>query len=124
MAKVGSEGHLDSASSPGLSSDSTQRQGAPKAVRRLRFGGNPSIIHSAIYGTVAGLITYGGYILMRAVKLDNCNTDYLARQSRWRHFEKQQLFQRELSQKMNAHFVASLAQEYDPVAIRRPNSPL
>ncbi|CDR96306.1 hypothetical protein, conserved [Babesia bigemina] len=113
MAKVGREGgHLDSASSPGLSSDSTQRQGTAKGSKGLQMDRH------------SGLITYGGYILMRSVKLDNCNTDYLARQSRWRHFEKQQLFQRELSQKMNAHFVASLAQEYDPVAIRRPNSPL
>lgn len=84
----------------------------------------PSVFHSAMYGMAAGVVFYGGYIAWRAFKLDNCNTEYFARQSRWRHFEKQQLYQRELGQKMNSHFVASVAQEYDPVALRKPDSQL
>ncbi|EDO07640.2 putative integral membrane protein [Babesia bovis T2Bo] len=91
-----------------------------KAGRRLSFFRAPSIFHSAIYGAVAGLAFYGGYYVYRALKLNTNNTEYYGRQSRWRHLEKQQLFQRELSQKMNGNFVANLTQEYDPVALRQP----
>ncbi|KAK1444265.1 hypothetical protein BgAZ_101710 [Babesia gibsoni] len=98
---------------------------APKSGRkRLGFARAPSVFHSAVYGMVAGFVFYGGYFAWRAYKLEYCNTEYYARQSRWRHFEKQQLYQRELGQKMSSHFVANLAQEYDPVALRKPDAPL
>ncbi|ORM42262.1 uncharacterized protein BXIN_1487 [Babesia sp. Xinjiang] len=120
---VDKEHNATSRSAIGDSSKTVQPR-EPRKGATISFFRRPSILHSAIYGTVTGLVFYGGYFVYRALKLENCNTEYYARQSRWRHFEKQQLFQRELSQNMNAHFVAHLSQEYDPVAVRRPGAPL
>ncbi|GIX62046.1 uncharacterized protein BcabD6B2_14810 [Babesia caballi] len=116
--------HRENPSTAGSSPDPARLRSPQAAGKRLRFMRAPSVLHSAMYGAVAGTVVYGAYFIWRAFKLDNCNTEYFSRQSRWRHFEKQQLYQRELSQKMNAHFVGSLAQEYDPVALRKPDSSL
>ncbi|KAK1933021.1 hypothetical protein X943_001874 [Babesia divergens] len=100
--------------------NSYERSNHSEASSREKLAGETlKSTHSSV-----GVVFYGGYIAWRAFKLDNCNTEYFARQSRWRHFEKQQLYQRELGQKMNSHFVASVAQEYDPVALRKPDSQL
>ncbi|EAN30610.2 putative integral membrane protein [Theileria parva strain Muguga] len=85
---------------------------------------NPSVFHSLLFGTAAGVVFYSSYIGLRALKVKFFDTDYIARQSRWRYLEKQQLYQRELAQDMNSAYVASLAEEYDPVALRPPGAPM
>ncbi|EKX73167.1 conserved hypothetical protein [Theileria equi strain WA] len=87
-----------------------------------KYFARPSVFHSVVFGTTAGLLFYSTYIGWRAIKVKYLNTEYFARQSRWRYMEKQQLYQRELSQRMNANYIASIAEEYDPVALRMPGS--
>ncbi|UVC54222.1 hypothetical protein MACJ_003755 [Theileria orientalis] len=89
-----------------------------------QYFGRPSVFHSLVFGSAAGVLFYGGYIGLRALKVKFFDTDYVAKQSRWRYLEKQQLYQRELAQEMNASYVATLAEEYDPVALRPPGAPL
>uniref|UniRef100_A0A3B0NFG2 Transmembrane protein n=1 Tax=Theileria annulata TaxID=5874 RepID=A0A3B0NFG2_THEAN len=84
----------------------------------------PSIFHSLLFGTVSGVVFYSSYIGLRALKVKFFDTDHIARQSRWRYLEKQQLYQRELAQDMNSAYVASLVDEYDPVALRTPGTPM
>eukprot|EP00920_Eleutheroschizon_duboscqi_P000182 GHVT01000636.1.p1 GENE.GHVT01000636.1~~GHVT01000636.1.p1 ORF type:complete len:125 (+),score=2.15 GHVT01000636.1:456-830(+) len=92
------------------------------ACRRVTRG--PGVGHSALYGALAGLASYGGYYGFRAVKLMFFDTETVAHQSRERYAEAQKLYQDELSTELAAGHIAHFVAEYDPVATRMPFQPL
>merc|ERR1719389_1637039 len=77
-------------------------------------------LYSLAFGAVGGLALSGvvyGYRTLGVLFFDH---EHYKLQSRKRYFEKQLLFMREQEETEKAHYMASLAAEYDPVATRLP----
>merc|ERR1719482_2237945 len=83
-----------------------------------------TIPYSLAFGAVGGLALSGlvyGYRTLGVLFFDH---EHYKLQSRKRYYEKQLLFMREQEETANAHYMATLAAEYDPVATRMPFKPL
>mmetsp|Transcript_94980 Transcript_94980/g.268888 ORF Transcript_94980/g.268888 Transcript_94980/m.268888 type:complete len:124 (+) Transcript_94980:75-446(+) len=80
--------------------------------------------YSIGYGVVGGLVLSGVVYAGRTIHVLFFDHDYYKLQSRKRYYEKQLLFTREQEEASSAHYMASLAAEYDPVATRMPFKPL
>mmetsp|Transcript_128306 Transcript_128306/g.256259 ORF Transcript_128306/g.256259 Transcript_128306/m.256259 type:complete len:124 (-) Transcript_128306:35-406(-) len=81
-------------------------------------------IYSLTYGVAGGLVLSGLVYVGRTLNILLFDHEYYKLQSRKRFFEKQLLFSREQEETASAHYLASLAGEYDPVATRLPFKPL
>jgi len=81
-------------------------------------------LYSLGFGIAGGIVLSGfvyGYRTLGVLFFDH---EYYKLQSRKRYYEKQLLFMREQEETANAHYMSSLAAEYDPVATRMPFKPL
>merc|ERR1719356_818030 len=81
-------------------------------------------LYSIGYGVVGGLVLSGIVYAGRTLNILLFDHEYYKLQSRKRFYEKQLLFSREQEETANAHYLASLAGEYDPAATRLPFKPL
>eukprot|EP00933_Yihiella_yeosuensis_P065762 TRINITY_DN69738_c0_g1_i1.p1 TRINITY_DN69738_c0_g1~~TRINITY_DN69738_c0_g1_i1.p1 ORF type:complete len:117 (+),score=29.31 TRINITY_DN69738_c0_g1_i1:59-409(+) len=77
-------------------------------------------LYSLAYGAAAGVVLSGLVYAGRTLSIYCFDHEYCKLQSRKRYFEKQLLFTREQEETNNAHYLASLSSEYDPVATRMP----
>lgn len=77
-------------------------------------------LHSLAYGVGAGVVLSGLVYAGRTVHVLCFDHEYYKLQSRKRYYEKQMLFAREQDEAAQAHYLAALAAEYDPVATRMP----
>mmetsp|Transcript_24114 Transcript_24114/g.75858 ORF Transcript_24114/g.75858 Transcript_24114/m.75858 type:complete len:123 (+) Transcript_24114:102-470(+) len=81
-------------------------------------------IYSIGYGIAGGIALSGLVYVGRTLNILLFDHEYYKLQSRKRFYEKQLLFSREQEETSNAHYLASLAGEYDPAATRMPFKPL
>merc|ERR1711998_754884 len=78
--------------------------------------GNPA--YSLAFGAVGGILLSGLVLAGRATHVALFDHEYYKIQSRKRYFEKQLLFHKEQEETAQAHYVAALSAEYNPVATR------
>eukprot|EP00451_Oxyrrhis_marina_P016908 CAMPEP_0204312220 /NCGR_PEP_ID=MMETSP0469-20131031/2846_1 /ASSEMBLY_ACC=CAM_ASM_000384 /TAXON_ID=2969 /ORGANISM="Oxyrrhis marina" /LENGTH=129 /DNA_ID=CAMNT_0051292327 /DNA_START=32 /DNA_END=421 /DNA_ORIENTATION=+ len=79
-----------------------------------------SLAFGAVAGTALGGVEYGS----RHMSVMLWDTEREKLQSRLRYLEKQVVFNKEQEAEGKAHYLASLAQEYNPVATAMPFSKL
>mmetsp|Transcript_8388 Transcript_8388/g.14911 ORF Transcript_8388/g.14911 Transcript_8388/m.14911 type:complete len:118 (-) Transcript_8388:100-453(-) len=91
------------------------------ALSKVKVG---TPLYSLAYGAAAGVILSGLVYAGRTLSVFCFDHEYYKIQSRKRYYEKQLLFTREQEEASNAHYLASLSTEYDPVATRMPFKPL
>ena len=77
-------------------------------------------MYSALFGAAVGTGLAGAAYLGRAVHVLLFDEEHYRVQSRQRYLEKQFLFFKQLQESQQAHALASLVQEYDPVDTRLP----
>ncbi|KAF4674178.1 hypothetical protein FOL47_009584 [Perkinsus chesapeaki] len=81
-----------------------------------------TFIYSALFGAVIGVGLAGADYIVRNIKVRFADKEHLILASRQRYLEKQAVFYKQLAEDQEMHRLASLAQEYDPVATRMPFS--
>merc|ERR1719299_163696 len=81
-------------------------------------------VYSVLYGAAAGVVLSGLVYVGRTIHITLFDHEYWKIQSRKRYYEKQLCFQMEQDEAAKAHYLASLAAEYNPVAMRMPFKPL
>ncbi|CAJ1433443.1 unnamed protein product [Effrenium voratum] len=91
------------------------------ALSKIKVG---TPLYSLAYGVAGGVILSGLVYAGRVAYLTCFDHEYYKIQSRKRYYEKQLLFSREQEESNQAHYLASLSAEYDPVATRMPFQPL
>jgi hypothetical protein len=79
-----------------------------------------TFLYSAIFGSAVGVGLAGAAYLGRAVHVAFFDEEHYRIQSRQRYLEKQYLFFKELQESQQAHALAAMVQEYDPVDTRLP----
>jgi hypothetical protein len=77
-------------------------------------------VYSLAFGAVGGVILSGLVLAGRTTHVALFDHEYYKVQSRKRYFEKQLLFQKEQEEAAQAHYLAALSAEYNPVATRLP----
>ncbi|CAE7874843.1 unnamed protein product, partial [Symbiodinium sp. KB8] len=87
------------------------------ALSKVKVG---TPLYSLAYGAAAGVILSGLVYVGRTFNIMCFDHEYYKIQSRKRYYEKQMLFFKEQEETNQAHYVASLSAEYDPVATRMP----
>merc|ERR1719321_858355 len=87
----------------------------------LKPGAGP---YSLLYGAVGGVVLSGLVYMGRTIHVTLFDHEYYKIQSRKRYYEKQLCFQMEQDEASKAHYLAALAAEYNPVAMRMPFKPL
>merc|ERR1712187_751644 len=81
-------------------------------------------LYSLGFGAAGGLLISGLVYTGRTLNILLFDHEYYKLQSRKRYYEKQLLFTREQEETGSAHYLATLASEYNPVATRMPFKPL
>ncbi|KAF4665203.1 hypothetical protein FOL46_003793 [Perkinsus olseni] len=107
---------------------STEAVAKPTAAQRFAkmgasIGSNfkpGTFIYSALFGAALGVGVAGADYLLRNIKVRFADKEHLILMSRQRYLEKQAVFYQQLAEDQQMHRLASLAQEYDPVATRMP----
>uniref|UniRef100_A0A7S3UKV8 Uncharacterized protein n=1 Tax=Oxyrrhis marina TaxID=2969 RepID=A0A7S3UKV8_OXYMA len=79
-----------------------------------------TFVYSLGFGAAAGAALGGLEYGYRHIHIMLWDTEREKLQSRMRYLEKQVVFNKEQEAEGKAHYLASLAQEYDPVATRMP----
>ncbi|CAK9070252.1 Hypothetical protein SCF082_LOCUS34995 [Durusdinium trenchii] len=91
------------------------------ALSKVKVG---TPLYSLAYGVAGGIILSGLVYAGRSVYLMCFDHEYYKIQSRKRYYEKQLCFFKEQEETNNAHYMAALSSEYNPVATRMPFQPL
>merc|ERR1712151_338261 len=81
-------------------------------------------LYSLGFGIAAGVAISGIVYTGRTLSVMLFDHEYYKLQSRKRYYEKQLIFTREQEETQAAHYLASMAAEYDPAATRMPFQPL
>jgi|LauGreDrversion4_2_1035121.scaffolds.fasta_scaffold159314_3 hypothetical protein len=79
-----------------------------------------TFIYAGIFGVALGSGLAGTVYGLRALRVLLFDEEHFRVQSRQRYLEKQHLFFKQLQETQEAHALASLAQEYNPVDTRLP----
>ena len=79
-----------------------------------------TFLYSGIFGAVVGSALAGTVYGFRALHVLLFDEEHFRVQSRQRYLEKQYVFFQQLQDTQEAHVLASLAQEYNPVDTRLP----
>jgi hypothetical protein len=112
-------------------SDAKAIEGGAKASFATRMGATfanmfkpKAPVYSVLYGAAAGVVLSGLVYVGRTIHVTLFDHEYYKIQSRKRYYEKQLCYQMEQDEAAKAHYLASLAAEYNPVAMRMPFKPL
>ena len=79
-----------------------------------------TFLYSGIFGAAVGTALAGSVYGLRALHVLLFDEEHFRVQSRQRYLEKQYVFFQNLQETQEAHALASLAQEYNPVDTRLP----
>lgn len=79
-----------------------------------------TFLYSGLFGATVGTALAGAVYSVRALHVLFFDEEHYRVQSRQRYLEKQYLFFQKLQESQQAHALASLVQEYDPVDTRLP----